>query len=91
MVRDFFKLASDGATPNELATLANLQGWPNQNGETKRWTARQLIRILTKLRRCQASTTRSWIKQQMSTGEITLALVDDAAEIVGRAVEQKIA
>ena len=35
VVRDFFKLASDGATPNELATLANLQGWPNQNGETK--------------------------------------------------------
>lgn len=47
VVRDFFKLASDGATPNELATLANLQGWPNQNGEAKRWTARQLIRILT--------------------------------------------
>lgn len=47
VVRDFFKLASDGATPNELTTLANLQGWPNQNGETKRWTARQLIRILT--------------------------------------------
>lgn len=47
VARDFFKLASDGATPNELATLANMQGWPNQNGETKRWTARQLIRILT--------------------------------------------
>jgi hypothetical protein len=47
VVRDFFKLASDGATPNELATLANLQGWRNQKGQPNRWTAWQLLRLLT--------------------------------------------
>jgi hypothetical protein len=47
VVRDFFKLTSDGATLNELVTLANVRGWPNQKGEIKCWTARQLIRILT--------------------------------------------
>lgn len=47
VVRDFFKLASDGATPSEIATLANLQRWANHNGEAERWTAWQLMRILT--------------------------------------------
>jgi len=47
VVRDFFKLASDGAKPSELASLANLQCWKDHAGETNRWTARKILKLLS--------------------------------------------
>lgn len=47
VVRDFFKLASDGARPSDLANLANLSGWKDQNGATGKWTARRIIQMLS--------------------------------------------
>jgi hypothetical protein len=42
IVRDFFELASKGARPSELANLANLSDWKDQNGESGKWTARRI-------------------------------------------------
>ena len=46
VVRDFFELASKGARPSDLASLANLNGWKDQNGETGNWTARRILKLL---------------------------------------------
>jgi site-specific DNA recombinase len=46
IVRDFFELASKGARPNELANLANLSDWKDQNGESGKWTARRILKLL---------------------------------------------
>ena len=40
-VHDFFSLAAGGSRPSDLVGLANLQSWPDQNGETGKWTARR--------------------------------------------------
>lgn len=46
VVRDFFELASKGARPSDLASLANLNNWKDQNGETGNWTARRILKLL---------------------------------------------
>ena len=46
IVRDFFELASKGARPSDLASLANLNGWKNHKGETGKWTPRWIIQLL---------------------------------------------
>ena len=46
VVHDFFKLASDGARPSDMASLANMSGWKDQNGVTGKWTARRIIQLL---------------------------------------------
>jgi site-specific DNA recombinase len=45
-VHDFFALAAGGSRPSDLAGLANLQHWPDQNGETGKWTARRILKLL---------------------------------------------
>ncbi len=45
-VHDFFALAAGGSRPSDLAGLANLQRWPDQNGETGKWTARRILKLL---------------------------------------------
>lgn len=46
IVRDFFELASKGARPSDLASLGNLKQWKDQNGETGKWTARRILKLL---------------------------------------------
>lgn len=46
IVRDFFKLAAEGARPSDLANLANLNGWEDQDGNTGSWTARRIASFL---------------------------------------------
>ena len=46
VVRDFFELAPKGFRPSDLAALANLSQWKNQNGETGKWTARRILKLL---------------------------------------------
>ncbi|TWT80568.1 hypothetical protein CA13_20130 [Planctomycetes bacterium CA13] len=46
VVRDFFELASKGGRPSDLASLANLSEWRDHNGETGRWTARRILKLL---------------------------------------------
>ncbi len=45
-VYDFFALAAGGSRPSDLAGLANLQRWPDQKGETGKWTARRILKLL---------------------------------------------
>lgn len=45
-VHDFFALAAGGSRPSDLAGLANLQRWPDQKGETGKWTARRILKLL---------------------------------------------
>jgi DNA invertase Pin-like site-specific DNA recombinase len=45
-VHDFFELAAGGSRPSDLAGLANLQSWPDQRGETGKWTARRILKLL---------------------------------------------
>ena len=45
-VHDFFTLAAGGSRPSDLAGLAKLQSWPNQLGETGKWTARRILKLL---------------------------------------------
>jgi site-specific DNA recombinase len=45
-VHDFFELATGGSRPNDLAGLANSQSWPDQRGETGKWTARRILKLL---------------------------------------------
>ncbi|XZE17423.1 recombinase family protein [Pirellulaceae bacterium SH449] len=45
-VHDFFALAAGGSRPSDLAGLANLQCWPDQKGETGKWTARRILKLL---------------------------------------------
>jgi len=45
-VHDFFALAASGSKPSDMAGLANLNLWPNQNGETGKWTARRILKLL---------------------------------------------
>jgi hypothetical protein len=45
-VYDFFALAAGGSRPSDLVGLANLQCWPDQNGETGKWTARRILKLL---------------------------------------------
>lgn len=47
VVRDIFSLASNGSRPSEIATLANISGWVDQSGQTGRWTARRVLKMLT--------------------------------------------
>jgi hypothetical protein len=46
-VHDFFSLAAGGSRPSDLVGLANLQSWPDQNGETGKWTARRILKLLS--------------------------------------------
>jgi DNA invertase Pin-like site-specific DNA recombinase len=46
LVRDFFKLAAEGGRPSDLANVANLNGWKDQDGNTGRWTARRIAALL---------------------------------------------
>ena len=46
VVRDIFKLASDGARPSEIASMANLQNWPNRKGETGKWSSGRIRDLL---------------------------------------------
>lgn len=46
VVRDFFELASKGGRPSDLASLANLSEWRYHNGETGKWTARRILKLL---------------------------------------------
>ncbi len=45
-VHDFFALAAGGSRPSDLVGLANLQSWPDQRGETGKWTARRILKLL---------------------------------------------
>jgi site-specific DNA recombinase len=45
-VHDFFALAAAGSRPSDLAGLANLQRSPDQRGETDKWTARRVLKLL---------------------------------------------
>jgi site-specific DNA recombinase len=45
-VHNFFALATGGSRPSDLVGLANLQRWPDQNGETGKWTARRILKLL---------------------------------------------
>jgi site-specific DNA recombinase len=45
-VRDFFALAESGSRPSDIAGLANLKRWPDQNGQTGKWTARRILKLL---------------------------------------------
>lgn len=45
-VHDLFALAAGGSRPSDLAGLANLQRWPDQNSETGKWTARRILKLL---------------------------------------------
>jgi site-specific DNA recombinase len=45
-VHDFFALAAGGSRPSDLAGLANLQRLPDQKGETGKWTARRILKLL---------------------------------------------
>jgi site-specific DNA recombinase len=45
-VHDFFSLAAGGSRPSDLVGLANLQRWPDQKGETGKWTARRILKLL---------------------------------------------
>ncbi len=45
-VYDFFELAAGGSRPSDLAGLANLKRWPDQKGETGKWTARRILKLL---------------------------------------------
>lgn len=46
IVRDFFRLAAEGARPSDLANLANLNGWKDQDENTGKWTARRITALL---------------------------------------------
>ena len=46
-VHDFFALAAGGSRPSDLVGLANLQSWPDQRGETGKWTARRILKLLS--------------------------------------------
>lgn len=46
VVRDFFELASKGGRPSDLTSLANLSEWRYHNGETRKWTARRILKLL---------------------------------------------
>jgi hypothetical protein len=39
-------LAASGSRPSDMATLANLNRWPDHNGETGKWTARRILKLL---------------------------------------------
>ena len=45
-VHDFFELAAGGSRPSDLAGLANLQLWPDQQDATGKWTARRILKLL---------------------------------------------
>lgn len=46
IVRDLFELASEDARPSDLASLANLNRWKNQDGEVCKWTPRWISKLL---------------------------------------------
>lgn len=46
IVCNFFRLAADGIRPSDLANLANLNGWKDQDAETGKWTARRITALL---------------------------------------------
>jgi site-specific DNA recombinase len=46
IIRDFFELAAHGARPSDLANLANHSQWKNHDGETGKWTARWITKLL---------------------------------------------
>lgn len=46
VVRDIFKLASDGARPSDIASIANLQSWPNGKGAIGRWSSGRIRDLL---------------------------------------------
>lgn len=45
-VHDFFALAASGSRPSDMASLANLQHWPDQKGVTGKWTSRRILKLL---------------------------------------------
>ena len=45
-VHDFFALAASGSRPSDMAGLANLGRWPDHKGETGKWTARRILKLL---------------------------------------------
>lgn len=47
VMRDLFRLAADGAKPNDIATIANLNDWPDRNDNTKRWTPNRILKLLS--------------------------------------------
>lgn len=46
-VHQMFQFAITGKYPREIADAANAAGWKNQNGVAGRWTARQILKILS--------------------------------------------
>ncbi|MEO8270223.1 MAG: recombinase family protein [Aureliella sp.] len=46
IVRDIFKLASDGARPSDIASMANLQNWLDGNGATGKWSSGRIRDLL---------------------------------------------
>jgi site-specific DNA recombinase len=45
-VHDFFELAAGGSRLSDLVGLANLQRGPDPKGETGKWTARRILKLL---------------------------------------------
>lgn len=46
VVRDIFQLASDGARPSEIASLANLKRWAGSQGAIGKWTSGRIRDLL---------------------------------------------
>ncbi len=47
IIRNIFKLASDGCRPSEIASTANLSKWKYHDGEVGRWTASRITKLLS--------------------------------------------
>ena len=46
VVRNFFALAASGTRPSDISGLANLKRWLDHNGETGKWKARRILKLL---------------------------------------------